>query len=134
MRQDLASKQPQRRHKPAPQKKPEPLDLIRDTRDVKILKNSHIRALFDEKKHRIKHHLNPQASPSKASRNSVSPGLDDDRTKGFALQKEAKESARLEGDIFQFTNKDRYKSKQLTEQALALLVPGYLQFAFNIST
>ena len=39
---------------------------------------------------------------------------------------------RLEGDIFKFKNKDRYKTKQLKEQAMALLVPGYLGYVFNI--
>ena len=41
---------------------------------------------------------------------------------------------RLEGDVFQFTSKDRYKSKQLPEQAMALLVPGYINYAFNIQS
>ena len=32
----------------------------------------------------------------------------------------------IEGDIFSFSNPERYKTDQLKEQALALLVPGYL--------
>lgn len=39
----------------------------------------------------------------------------------------------IEGNLFQFDNPDRYKTDQLREQALALLVPGYLQYVYDIN-
>ena len=55
------------------------------------------------------------------------------RKDSLRLKDESSEKYRgLEGDIFKFSNKERYKTKQLKEQALALLVPGYLQYVFNV--
>ena len=37
------------------------------------------------------------------------------------------------GKLFQFNNPDRYKTDQLKEQAMAFLVPGYLQYVYDIN-
>ena len=37
------------------------------------------------------------------------------------------------GQLFQFSNPDRYKTDQLKEQAMAFLVPGYLQYVYDIN-
>lgn len=38
----------------------------------------------------------------------------------------------IEGNLFKFDNPDRYKTDQLKEQAMALLVPGYLQYVYDL--
>ena len=45
------------------------------------------------------------------------------------------EAAELDGlrKLFSFDNPDRYKTDQLKEQAMALLVPGYLQYVYDIN-
>ena len=91
--------------------------LIKDTRDVRLLRNEHIRELFNDKKHKIHNHLKDNSPPkSKLSRKlSEVSNLDEEPTlrTGFTLHHQTKEivDAKLDGDIFQFTNKDRYKSK-----------------------
>lgn len=37
---------------------------------------------------------------------------------------------KLRGDMFKFTNKERYNMPFMKEQAMALVVPGYLQHVF----
>ena len=48
-------------------------------------------------------------------------------------KKEEKPRGQIEGNIFSFSNPERYKTEQLKEQALALLVPGYLQYVYDIN-
>ena len=117
-----------------------------DTQDRALLKNSRIKALFNEDKHKITNYLKelPDPSHSKVEDSSAKmahqsrdthrrSSMRASRRGSLKVKEEGSEQYRgLEGDIFRFTNKERYKTKQLKEQALALLVPGYLQYVFNV--
>jgi hypothetical protein len=80
--------------------------LIKDTRDVKILRNKHIRELFNDKKHKIHNHLKNDSPPKTKQIRKLTEdsNLDEEPTlrTGFNLHQQTKElvDAKLEGDIF----------------------------------
>ena len=97
--------------------------MVGDTHDRNLLKSARIKALFNEDKHKITHYLK-DLEPSTRNRSrhedglsfaSISENKKESRTKSSKGKKSEKGGQiamkGLEGDIFKFTNKDRYKTK-----------------------
>ena len=87
---------------------------VGDTHDRSLLRSARIKALFNEDKHKITHYLKDLEAPSARSKSSHEYSINDSKKDKWSKKSNLKDDAAyagLQGDVFQFTNKDRYKTK-----------------------